>query len=64
MKKTEFITTDFENSHGKKPHGIGFWVFGTTRDFKDAKGFSGNFSEAKRQAIKFFNNPKTIFVFA
>jgi len=49
----QVITSDFENSYGKKPKGFGNWAFWMGRDILDigkAHFFRGNYGDVLKQA--------------
>ena len=51
----EFLTTDYEFAHGRKPKGRGGWYFSTERtpNFDDPNTFfsaNGTYGEAKKAA--------------
>jgi hypothetical protein len=65
--KMEFITTTFENSHGRKPKGRGLWAFSVAMiagDWPSAAHtvfFNGTYTDAKKAARDFVKlNPSSV----
>ena len=50
-KKMKCSTTQYENSHGKKPRGFGKWAFG---NIDEIMFITGKYAEAKKQAAAHF----------
>lgn len=56
MLKIEFITTEYELSHGRKPRGPGGWIFTEKRRASSTDPhygfFAPSYSDAKKQFVK------------
>lgn len=58
--RAEFITTDYQFSHGKKPRGVGTWAFvpadhawpGNTMPHDGIAWAWGSYSDAKRDVMR------------